>query len=418
MGAVTVAAVGAIFGITKSFADAGDEVALVSKRLGLTTDAFQELAYAANQANVPQELFTASMTKFTKGIGEAGAGTGEALIGFNALGISVRDGSGKLKTLEQLLPSVADKLGAIHNQNLRNAIAAKLFGREGAKLNDIFNEGSAGLEKLRAEARKVGAVMTPEQIKAATEFDEGMKSIMATIMMVRNVIGAALAPVIIDLGKKLQTYILDHREEIKQFAAAFAEKLPGVLADIAGKLQAVGTFLAPVVSLISFLADTFGGVNVAIAAFALRFGMLLPTLKFAWSLFSLLFTVVQTLGIGLAALVGWPVLIGAALVGAVFLAYKYWKPFGDWVDDKVAKVRSFLGLGGSDQLSTGGVNSSSLSPALGFGKTVDASFRTPADKSESILKVDFTNLPRGTQVETVKSDQPVDLSMGFAMAGL
>lgn len=440
VGAASVAAAGAVYGLVHTFADAGDEIAVVSSRLGLTTKSFQELAFAANQVNIPQEQFVGGLTKLSKGIGEAAAGTGEALIGFNALGISVRDNQGKLRNLDDILPEVADKLGEIKNQNLRNAIAMKLFGREGAKLNELFNEGSEGLAKFRAEANRVGAVMTPEQIKSAQEFDNGMKSVMSTLLSVRNVIGAALAPVLVDLGRKLQDFILSHQKEIKAFASAFAEKLPAVLADIAGKLQVIGTVLAPVITLIGYLSDKFGGLNLIITGLLAWFGgpllssflafagalsgAVIPAMQVGVTVFGLLFGAVQTLAAGLAALVGWPVLIGAALVGAVTLAYKHWKPFADFIDGIYNKVSGFFGgsqIGSTTASAGASASQASFAPQanFGFGKTVDASLRSqPPIKTESVVQVNFENMPKGTRVEQVRSETPLNLSMGYVMGGM
>jgi hypothetical protein len=432
IGAVGVGAATAIYAVTHSFSEAGDEVATLSKRLGLSTDAYQELAYAANKAQVPQEEFNGAMTKFSKGIGEAAAGTGEAFIGFNALGISVRDSSGHIKKLDDLLPVVADKLGAIQNQNLRNAVAAKIFGREGAKLNEIFNEGSAGLAKLRQEAHKVGAVMTPEQIKTAQEFDDGMKSVQATLLSVRNTIGAALAPVVLQFGENIQKYILSHQEEIKNFAAAFADKLPGVLDQIGHLLQNIASAMGPVISLFKFLSSIFGEVNVTAAALFTWFGgpaiinlfkfanalsgALVPALKFAYTAFSLLSGLVIDLLAGFVALVGWPVILGAALIGAAVAIWKWWEPIKEGILSIWDKVSGFFGTTTTlDQnINTSSTMGPQLGPALGFSKTVDAADRSTETKNENHVVVDFKNMPQGTRVEKQKDEGNIDLFMGYA----
>lgn len=435
VGAVGLAAGGAIFELAHSFGQAGDDIAMMSRRLGMTTDSYQELAYAAKKANVPQEQFNGAMEKFSKGIGEAAAGTGEAFVGFNALKISVRDSTGHIRKLDDLLPEVADKLGNVSNQNLRNAIAAKIFGREGAKLNDIFEDGAAGLEAMRKEAHKVGAVMSPQDIKLAQEFDDGMKSIGSTLLMVRNVIGAALAPVVLDLGKKLQDYILGHTDEIKQFAASFAEKLPGVLSEIGKLLSNVASAVWPLVQAFNWLSSLFGEVNVIAGALFAYFGgpvivnlvkfasaifrFLGPALRIAWIGFGLLADVVMGLIGALVALVGWPILIGAALIAVAVAVWKWWEPIKNGILSVWEKVSGFFGskteINGNLTTSQG---PPSLGAPIGAMKTVDATAQQSSQKNENHVLVEFMNLPKGTQVQSKKDEGNLDfLYTGAAGTG-
>jgi hypothetical protein len=433
--AVSAAVGGALYGIVHSFSEAGDNIGMVARRLGLTTDAYQELAYAANAANVPQEEFNQAMTKFSRGIAEAAMGTGEALGGFNALGVAVRDSHGHLKTMDTLLPEVAGKLGNIQNQSVRNAVAARLFGREGAKLNDIWAEGAAGLEKLRKEAHAVGAVMTPEQIKAAQDFDEGMKSITATVLSVRNAIGAALSPILLKLGRDLQAYILSHTKEIQEFANAFAANLPGVLDNLASIFKGLYLAVTPLIGIFNALSAVFGTTNVvaggllayiggpaivSFVKFAAAIGSTLaPALRVAWVAFSLLGNVVLGLITSLAALVGWPVLIGAALIAVAVAVWKWWEPIKSGILSIWDKIGGFFGSKTTvDQNINTSSSGPSLGPAVGFSKTVDAAQRSSDKDQKSHFVVDFNNVPQGTRVETKKDDLNVDLYLGMAGAGI
>jgi hypothetical protein len=431
---VGLAAAGAIFGVVHSFSEAGDEVSTLAARLGLTTDAYQELSYAAKLADVDQETFNSSMQKLSKGTAEAAAGQGEAMIAYNALGISVRDSTGHLRSMESLLPEIAEKMKKVQNQSLRNALATKFFGREGMKLNGIFQEGAEGLDRLRKEARDVGAVMTPDQIKAAEKFDDAFKSISSTLLMVRNIVGAALAPVLVNLGKTLQTYILGNKDKIEAFAAAFAANLPGYLEQLWNLFKGIASALMPVVQFVGWLADAFGGTSVAVAALLLYFaplvssfiafagalsGLVVPALTFAYTAFSLLWTVISAVVTGLAALVGWPVTVGLLLGAAAVMLYKKWEPFQRLIDGIWGSIKGLFG--GSTtikgELSTSQNSTPALGPAVGFGKTVDAAQRSSSTKNENSVLVEFANMPAGTRVEKKKDEGGLDLAMGYGMAG-
>ncbi len=430
---VTAAAAAAIFGVVHGFSEAGDNIEMMSKRLGLTTDAYQELSYAAKKADVDQETFDATMGKFSKNIAEAAAGSGEALVGFNALGISIRDANGKIKPMDTLLPQVAEKMKNIQNQSVRNAIAAKIFGKEGAKLNGIFEEGAEGLARLRKEAHDVGAVMTPEQIKTAAEFDDGLKSITATLLGVRNTIGAALAPILLGFMEKAQKWIIANREQIEKWAQAFADKLPGAIDAVISVVIGLWNACQPLIAAVTALCDIFGTSNVVFAAAAMYLGGPLlasfvglagsvigaigPLVKFAWVFGTLIFDALVAVGGAIVALVGWPVLIAAGFVAAAVAIWKYWGPISDFFDGLWTKVKRIFG-GGDVNLTNqanAAMNSPQMGPALGAKGTVDASAQNNTFRNESVLKVDFSNMPKGTRVEANKTtaDQ-LDLNMGYA----
>lgn len=464
--AITAAA-GSAFALTKNFADAGDHVSMMSARLGMSTKAYQELTYAASRADVSSEEFDATMQKLSKGIAETAAGTGEAMIGFNALGVNIRNKNGHLKTTEEILPEIADKLGGLKDQNLRNALAMKIFGREGAKLNGIFKEGSAGLNKLRQEAQDVGAVMTPEQIKAAEDFDDGLKSIFATFKMVRNIIGAELSPVIIDLGKQLQKWVLDHKDKISSLAKQFASEIPKAIEKSIQFFNGLKTSAAPVVNFLSSLIDRFGAVNVALAAMGAWIAgpVVVSFIKFASAIAgtigpmsSLIYRIgsfalgpiilgVQNLWIALQA--GYPILtalrlafaanpIGLAITGVVALStavYALWKNW-DSVLSTVSKAwdtfKQFLGFGSKNVSVNQKQTLENINPALiqgpmpqsfALGEPVGAkqvqleAAKGSVSKTENQISVSFDNMPKGTRVEIQKAEIPIDIFNGVATAG-
>ena len=79
--AAFAAAAGAgMFALTRSTAQAGDNIAKLSDRLGVSTDFLQEVRHAANLSGVDMAVLDSSLVAFTKRLGEARAGSG-ALLG-------------------------------------------------------------------------------------------------------------------------------------------------------------------------------------------------------------------------------------------------------------------------------------------------------------------------------------------------
>ena len=65
------------------------------------------------------------------------------------------------------MKKIADKFAVMKDGSEKTALALDLFGRAGAKLIPMLNEGSAGISELQEEARALGIVLGKEDLKAA-----------------------------------------------------------------------------------------------------------------------------------------------------------------------------------------------------------------------------------------------------------
>ncbi|NIZ63285.1 hypothetical protein DL239_20160 [Sedimentitalea sp. CY04] len=158
---------GAIIGKLRRTAASLDDIGKTADKIGLTTDALQELRSVAESAGVSQSSLDSSMERFNKRLGEATMGGGAAAKMLKALDLE----AGDLVTmgLDDALSQVADKIAAIPEPAQRAAAAAALFGREGVAMVNLMREGSAGMETMRQEARDLGIVIDESLIRGAEE---------------------------------------------------------------------------------------------------------------------------------------------------------------------------------------------------------------------------------------------------------
>ncbi len=115
-----------------------------SKRLGIQTDALQELRYAAEQAGIEQRALDTALQKFMIRTAQAAQGTGSAIDTLKELGVVLKDSAGNLKAPSDLLAQAADGFAKISSQADRARIAQTLFEEEGVRLIDMLGGGSAG----------------------------------------------------------------------------------------------------------------------------------------------------------------------------------------------------------------------------------------------------------------------------------
>ena len=71
-----VASIGVFTKMAKDAANTADEIRKMSGRIGVTTDALQEMRFAFGLAGVEGDVLTKGLLNFSKSLGEARVGTG------------------------------------------------------------------------------------------------------------------------------------------------------------------------------------------------------------------------------------------------------------------------------------------------------------------------------------------------------
>ncbi|MDO6523268.1 hypothetical protein Q4578_16850 [Shimia thalassica] len=144
-----------------------DDIGKTADKIGLTTDALQELRTIAESAGVAQSSLDSSMERFSKRLGEAVLGTGAANKALKEMGLSADDLVSM--GLDDALSVVADEIAKIPDPTERTARAAALFGREGVAMVNLLREGADGMAQMRAEARDLGIVIDEDLIRGAED---------------------------------------------------------------------------------------------------------------------------------------------------------------------------------------------------------------------------------------------------------
>lgn len=188
-GAVSVGA--AFYGVSQSIGRTAG-VADQAARTGLSGEFLQRLGYAADQAGVDSETLTKSLSKMTLVVGEATSGNKSAQSAFTKLGLSVSN----LADLspEEQFASISDALGGIPDTAQRAAAAVDIFGKSGAELGPLFEQGAAGITAAMGQAATLGIGLSDEDIQAASAADDAMSRLSATVTALVDKVSAKLAP--------------------------------------------------------------------------------------------------------------------------------------------------------------------------------------------------------------------------------
>lgn len=422
-GAATLAA-GAVGFLFSGFADGASAISDLSAQTGASAERIQELNYAASQTGATAEDVAKSVQVFAKNVGLAAMGTGAAKDVFKGFGIQLRDGAGKMRSSDAIMGDFIDKLAKIKDPSIQAAAASRVLGKSSIALLPALKNGRAGLNEFSTEARRLGLIMSNESVAGGEAFGDAIDRTSSILSGMRNMIAGRLAPVLTKLADQFAEFYAANKDKIDAWAIAFAEKLPGAIVQLSTSLQQFYSDLKPVLDLVGTITDTFGAANTVIAIMAAWIGgpLILGIAQLALAL--------QGLGLAFAMTpIGWFVLGIMAIVAAGVLLYQNWDKvssvIGDSIDWIIKKVQALIDI--MPDWMTGGV---------GFGMA--ANFMNPvgmlaggaigalgiksagggagaAQKNETLVKVDFANMPQGTKANTqTTGGARLDLNMGFA----
>lgn len=207
--AIAGAATTAVAGLTKlasQTAKTADEIDKASKRMGVSTDSYQELKYAAEQCGV--EMGT--LEKAAKKLEGTDINFDEAIADIMSFGTEAE----------------------------RSQRAAELFGDNIAyTLSPILAESGDSFNDLRKRAHDLGVVMSKEDVEAGTKLGDTMSDVKKAFGGIATSLGTSLVPLI----QTVADLILDNLPMIQ----ALFDELAPVLTDF---LQTVFPILLDLVS--------------------------------------------------------------------------------------------------------------------------------------------------------------------------
>ena len=158
--ALSIAAVAAF---TKHAIDAGDAIDDLSKRTGVSVETLSGFQVAAKLADVSLQELGLAIQFMNKNIENAPQH-------FQQLGIEVSKFK-SLSTEEQFL-ELAEKISQVASVSERTAVLMDIFGRSGANLAILFEQGAEGIKAATEEAKKLGLVLSAEEAERMGKFND------------------------------------------------------------------------------------------------------------------------------------------------------------------------------------------------------------------------------------------------------
>lgn len=294
--AAIVKAEKAMISMTKESAAFADNIITLSMQTGQSTQQLQEFAYASELIDVSVDTLQGSLTKLTNNMQDTMNGTGNAKASFEALGVSVTNADGSMRSANDVFYETIDALGQVKNETERDAMSMDIFGRSAQDLNPLIIQGSQTLKAYADEAHNVGYVLDDEALSALGAVDDAYQRLQNTQEGVKNQLSAEFAPYLEEFYGDVTTMVKDGGKALKDsgIVDSFGMLLDTVgdilnpMSDLSNnRVPALTKALQPLAKVMALMADAAellkGVINFSTGHISEGWGQMTHALGFGYS---------------------------------------------------------------------------------------------------------------------------------------
>ncbi|MCA3006725.1 MAG: hypothetical protein IOD15_15385 [Phycisphaerales bacterium] len=218
--------------IVRSFdqtAQAMDQVATVSRRLGLSAEIVSTLRWAAEESNASFEGLADAVRTAQVRVGQfVSTGSGRAAEVLGALNVELTDAGGRVKNINELIPTLARAINRLSDDAERAFVADRIFGANGLELLDV---GADRLDEIAKSAKALGVLFTGDQLRAAAEYRDAIDRLAASWEGLKAQVVTALGPTVTGLLDTVAEYIRALPRLVENVGKVFSDAFTRVDAD-------------------------------------------------------------------------------------------------------------------------------------------------------------------------------------------
>lgn len=227
---VAFAAAGiAAIGVAISFSETAARLEDLSHSTGIAVESLSALGLIAATKGIDIETMSKALERMDRSALAAAQAGPKAKNAFTDLGISVTDAEGRMRDAQAIFDDVAAKFATMPDGPEKTAEAMKIFGRAGANLIPLLDEGGAHIAEMREHVEKLNAVISGPTAEASKQLKENMALIGAAFEGVQNQITSDLVPALNVVAKSFVEFFEQNQDGIKSFIDGVAEVAKVVL---------------------------------------------------------------------------------------------------------------------------------------------------------------------------------------------
>lgn len=347
IGSVAVAAAAGVGVLVHGLIETTSKLNDTSQATGISTDALQELGYAAQLNGSSLDELQISLNHLSRSMFEAKSGSKEAGATFSKLHVRVTEANGTLRSADKVMADIAEAFAKMPNGPNKTAIAMNLFGRSGAALIPTLNAGRKGLADMGQEAHDLGFIIDRDTITAGDDLGDNLDRLKAIGL---GLSGALAGPLL----SQLNAVVDEFREWFRTNKALINQRIEKVTAGISKAIKALVWIVKQLNAAVSVLIDNWEFFAVLASSVVL---MVVYQLAFYLGMLALAYLRAGAAAVlaGLRAAAAWvaaaagPIAISAAIAIAILLfdelivamqggetlIGELWPKWQKWLDDFV-----------------------------------------------------------------------------------
>jgi lambda family phage tail tape measure protein len=183
--------------------NAADQLDEMSERTGIAVSTLSELDFAAKMNGKSLDDVQSALNRVAVKATDAATGNKGAAVAFDALGISVKNADGSMRSSLEITEDIGNAFRQIQDPTLKAALAVEIFGKQGPTLVPLIEK----LEDARKEARDLGAVVGEDFAAQAAEFNDNMDRMAFMAKGFASSILSDVLPALSDMFKEFRTGI-------------------------------------------------------------------------------------------------------------------------------------------------------------------------------------------------------------------
>jgi len=198
LAAATTAATAAVAVLGKTI-DSMDELSKAAKTVGLTTEEFSRLSYAADLANVSQEELKSGLGRLIKAQAAAMNSTSQQAKIFKALGIEVKNADGSMRATTDVMLDFSDRFKLLKGSPEALAAGLQIFGRGFQTFVPLINDGSDAIRELMHESDVLGKTLSTSAGRDAEQFNDNLTRLKTAVGGLAQQVATDLLPDLVQL---------------------------------------------------------------------------------------------------------------------------------------------------------------------------------------------------------------------------
>ena len=187
----------------KPVIDQADALGKLSQRTGIAVETLSAYQYAAKLADVSNEDLASGFKKLNLNIAAAARGETEQAEAFKAIGVSVTDASGKVRSADKVFEDIAERFAGYADGPKKVALANAVGGKSFEKFIPLLDDGKKGLIEAREELEKYGGVIGGDLAKKSQQFNDNLTRLSTASGVLKVEIAGGLIDSLLGLSERL-----------------------------------------------------------------------------------------------------------------------------------------------------------------------------------------------------------------------